>query len=86
MLRGRLFSRKDAMKSLRQVQEEERELARQRARARHHTPEGRRMREGSSGQRVIYCPQCRSPVVDSDAGKLAHCQRKPECCAILGKI
>jgi hypothetical protein len=33
----------------------------------------------SSGEKIIYCPICKGPMVDSDHGRRAHAQRSPRC-------
>lgn len=33
----------------------------------------------SSGTRVVFCPACKAPVVNSPEGRGGHFERMPEC-------
>lgn len=48
-------------------------------RIRAYTGQGSRYKDASSSRKVIYCPGCGAPVVDSAAGRKKHLARFPKC-------
>lgn len=41
-------------------------------------------RFGKSSEKIIYCPSCSAPVVDSGPGRLAHATRQARCREAMG--
>lgn len=37
----------------------------------------------STGTRIIYCPTCKGPVVDSPQARKKHAMNKPDCAAAI---
>jgi len=42
-------------------------------------PSGLRFIEKGTGTKLMYCAQCKAPVVDSDRARKVHAQRFPKC-------
>jgi hypothetical protein len=72
------------MSTLRQVIERERDLRKLQKPNRILVSDGLNFKERATGDKVLYCPSCYAPLVDSPRARANHAQRKPKCAEALG--